>query len=115
MTRRLVGALALAALAAVPARAQADGASYAIVDATIVPVVGARIERGTVVIQNGRITAVGANVSVPAGAERIDGRGLFVYPGLIDAGSHLGLTEIGSVPGGIDLNEVGDFNPHNVA
>jgi len=115
MTRHLIRAVALAALAAVPAGAQAGGNTYAITDATIIPVVGAPIDRGTVVIQNGRIAAVGASVPVPAGAERIDGRGLFVYPGLIDAGSHLGLTEIGSVPGGIDLNEIGDFNPHNLA
>src|SRR6185369_10632682 len=50
--------------------------TFAIIGARIVPVSGAVIENGTVVIQNGKIAAVGANVSVPAGAEKIDGKGL---------------------------------------
>jgi hypothetical protein len=95
--------------------APSDPSAYAITNATIVPVTAARIPRGTIVVQNGRITAVGAAVTIPASAEVIDGTGLFVYPGLIDAGSRLGLTEIGSVPGGVDTREIGDFNPHNLA
>jgi imidazolonepropionase-like amidohydrolase len=87
--------------------------AYAITNATIVPVVGARITNGTVVIRNGRIEAVGAGVAVPAGATVIEGRGLFVYPGLIDSGDRMGLTEIGSVPGGQDTRELGEFNPQN--
>ncbi|HJR36679.1 MAG TPA: hypothetical protein VJ817_17115, partial [Gemmatimonadales bacterium] len=87
--------------------------SYAITNATIVPVVGARITNGTVVIRNGRIEAAGAGVAAPAGAMVIDGRGLFVYPGLIDSGDRMGLTEIGSVPGGQDTQELGQYNPQN--
>ena len=86
---------------------------YAITNATIVPVVGARITSGTIVFRNGRIEAVGAGVAVPAGATVIEGRGLFVYPGLIDSGDRMGLTEIGSVPGGQDTRELGEFNPQN--
>jgi imidazolonepropionase-like amidohydrolase len=88
-------------------------ATYAITNATIVPVVGARIEAGTIVIRGSRIEAVGAGLTPPPGARVIDGRGLFVYPGLIDAGVQLGLVEIGSVPGGQDIQELGQFNPHN--
>jgi imidazolonepropionase-like amidohydrolase len=84
-------------------------------NATIVPVASPRITNGTIVIRNGRIEAVGANVTAPAGATIIDGTGLFVYPGMINAGTQLGLTEIGSVPGGEDTEEVGDFNPQNIA
>jgi imidazolonepropionase-like amidohydrolase len=84
-------------------------------NATIVPVTAARIERGTIVIRGERIEALGPNVAAPADARVIDGTGLFVYPGMIDGGTQLGLTEIGSVPGGEDTQEVGDFNPHNVA
>jgi imidazolonepropionase-like amidohydrolase len=83
--------------------------------ATIVPVTAPRIERGTILIRGNRIEALGANVAAPADARIIDGTGLFVYPGMIDAGTQLGLTEIGSVPGGDDTQELGDFNPHNVA
>src|SRR5215212_2356577 len=82
--------------------------TFAIVGAKIVTVSGATIENGTVVIQNGKITAVGANATVPAGAERIDGKGLSVYPGMIDAGTAMGLAEITlAVPGSVDLTEVG--------
>jgi imidazolonepropionase-like amidohydrolase len=64
--------------------------TYAITNARIVPVSGAEIARGTVVIRNGLIAAVGANVAAPADARTIDGTGLTVYPGLIDAHTSLG-------------------------
>lgn len=64
---------------------------YAIRNARIVPVSGPVIENGTLVIANGVIAAVGANVSIPPEAWVIDGRGLTVYPGLIDALTNLGL------------------------
>jgi imidazolonepropionase-like amidohydrolase len=105
---------------ALPARAQIGptqrAGTHAITNATIVPVVGARIPRGTVVMQNGMITAVGANVTVPADATVIDGTGLFVYPGMIDSGTQLGLVEIGQGASGTDdRRELGDFNPQNEA
>lgn len=90
--------------------------AYAITNATIVPVVGDRIARGTLVIRDGRIAAVGANVPVPSDAFTIDGTGLFVYPGMIDAGTILGIQEIGQgAPGGVDTRELGDFNPQDDA
>ncbi|HMC30268.1 MAG TPA: amidohydrolase family protein, partial [Candidatus Angelobacter sp.] len=53
------------------------------------------IENGIVVMQNGRITAVGgAGTAIPSGAKVIDVSGMTVYPGLIDSETHLGLTEI---------------------
>src|SRR5580765_5098787 len=53
------------------------------------------IENGVVVMQNGRITAIGgAGTAIPAGAKVIDATGMTVYPGLIDSETHLGLTEI---------------------
>ena len=64
---------------------------YAITNARIVPVSSPAIERGTVVIRNGLIAAVGASASVPADATVIDGSGLTVYPGLFDANSTVGL------------------------
>lgn len=78
-----------------PVRAQ----SVAITGGTVYPVSGPRIENATVLIQNGRITAVGANVQVPAEARRIDARGKWVTPGLINAATQIGLTEIGAVQG----------------
>lgn len=85
--------------------------TFAIVGARIVTVSGAVIDSGTVVIQNGRIAAVGANVSIPSGAEHIDGKGLSVFPGMIDAGTNMGLAEITTaVAGSVDLTEVGTMN-----
>ena len=80
-------------------RAQRNGTdTYAITNARIVPVSAAVIERGTVVIRNGLIVAVGANVTPPADARVIDGNGLTVYPGLIDSYTHLGLPEPAASP-----------------
>jgi len=90
--------------------------TFAIVGARIVTVSGAVIENGTVVISGGKITAVGANVTVPSGAERIDGKGLSVFPGMIDAGTNMGLAEITlAVAGSVDLVEVGPMNSNTRA
>jgi imidazolonepropionase-like amidohydrolase len=86
---------------------------FAIRNARIVTVSGPEIENGTLVIRDGKIEAFGANVAVPAGAETIDGSGLSVYPGMIDAGTALGLVEVGQgAPGTVDTTEVGDLNPN---
>jgi imidazolonepropionase-like amidohydrolase len=65
--------------------------TYAITGARIVPVSGPAIDHGTLVLSGGVISAVGANVAVPAGAIAIAGKGLTVYPGLIDMGTAAGL------------------------
>jgi imidazolonepropionase-like amidohydrolase len=73
---------------------------YAIEGARIVGVSAAAIESGTVVIRDGLIEAVGANVSTPLDAWPIDGAGLTVYPGFIDARSTLGMQPPRSPSGG---------------
>ena len=102
MCRSLSFAAAIAALTvasllsvAVPQRAAAQGGepqTFAIRGATIVPVSGPRIENGTVIIAHGVITAVGKDVNFPQETWVIDGKGLTVYPGLIDS-----LTDVGLV------------------
>ena len=87
--------------------------TYVIRNARIVTVSGPEIENGTVVVRNGKIEAVGTNVSIPAGAEEINAQGLTVYPGMIDLATSIGLVEISSgAPGGVDASEVGDINPN---
>jgi imidazolonepropionase-like amidohydrolase len=86
--------------------------TVAIKNATIVPVTAPVIANGTIVFSSGVITAVGASVAVPSNATVIDGTGLFVYPGLIDSGSGVGLQEISAVPGTVDSAELGDINPN---
>jgi imidazolonepropionase-like amidohydrolase len=90
--------------------AQTPQTTYAIRNARIVTVTGPVVENGTVVISNGKIAAVGSNVSVPPGATIIDASGLSVYPGMTDADTEIGLTEIGSVAGSVDTSEIGDNN-----
>jgi imidazolonepropionase-like amidohydrolase len=87
--------------------------TYAIRNAHIVTVSGADIDNGTVVIRDGKIESVGTAVNVPAGAQTIDGTGLWVYPGMIDAGTSMGLVEVGQgAAGTVDTAEVGELNPH---
>ncbi len=75
---------------------------------------GPPIPRGTVLIAAGRIVAVGpeADVQIPEGATRLFLAGQHLYPGLIDADTVLGLTEIGAVKATNDTDEVGRVNPN---
>lgn len=87
--RRLVAVLLF--LVASTAGADAPGV-YAITGGTLHPVSGPAISNGTLVIRQGLVEAVGANVSVPPDAAIIDVQGAHVYPGLIDAHTSLGFT-----------------------
>ena len=84
----------------------------AIKGATIHPVSGPDIPNGTIVFENGKITAIGADAAVPSGAEVIDANGKHVYPGLINANTVLGLVEIGAVRATVDSEETGAINPN---
>lgn len=120
--RWMLGALLLALPAVAGAQlgspnpAPGEQGTFVIQNARIVPVVGATIERGSLVISGGKIAAIGASVSAPAGAQVIDGTGLSVYPGMMDAGTAMGLIEIpqGATPT-VDNAEVGSFNPNAIA
>src|SRR4051812_17888329 len=73
---------------------------------------GQVLNNATVVMVDGKITAVGTNVSVPAGAQTINAQGKHVYPGLILSASNLGLVEIPSVRATNDVQEIGEMNPN---
>jgi len=98
-----------------PSAAQQSPAVVAITHAKIVTLAGSPIEDGTLVIKDGKIAAVGASLEVPAGAQVIDGKGLQVYPGLFDAVTQMGLSEIGAVSSTVDSSETGTYNPDVVA
>ena len=66
----------------------AAGTLVAVTNATIITATHGTIEKGTVLIRNGKIAAVGKDIAVPAGAQIIDGTGKYVMPGIIDAHSH---------------------------
>jgi imidazolonepropionase-like amidohydrolase len=76
-------------------RWNANGGTWAITNARIIPVSGAVIPRGTIVIKGNKIDAVGANVAVPGGAKVVDAAGANVYPGFVDAATDIGLNEPG--------------------
>jgi imidazolonepropionase-like amidohydrolase len=118
--RRLLMALAFGG--AYTAGAQ----TIAITGGTVYPVSGPKIEHGTVIIRDGKIVAVGANVSVPAGAQTVDATGKWVTPGLINAATQLGVEEVQAVSSTSDERSTGTdgvaasfrvvdgFNPHSV-
>jgi imidazolonepropionase-like amidohydrolase len=85
--------------------------TFALTNASIETVTKGVIQNGTVVISNGLITAVGTNVQIPAGAEIIDCKGQWIFPGMIDAGTSLGLVEVASDPRTSDFSDVGDVIP----
>ncbi len=100
---RLAGAAALGAVLAPPCAAQhppVAPSTWAITGARIEPVSGPAIAKGTLVIRDGLITAVGPNVEAPADARVIDGTGLTVYPGFIDASGTLGMPSAGGSAAG---------------
>jgi hypothetical protein len=120
MTRR---SLLLVAASAIAFGQSGSPDLYAIQNATIHPASGPVIANGTIVVRNGLIEAVGANVRVPAGAWAIDGKGMHVYPGLIDALSRWGLPSatdtaparptVEAAPGGRRRGG-GDDGPSNI-
>jgi imidazolonepropionase-like amidohydrolase len=114
----VAAALALVIATAAPANAQptvGEAGTFLIRGGTVVPVAGERLENASVLIRDGRIAEVGTNVSAPADAIVIDATGKFVYPGLIDSYTPLGLSEIGGINTMNLRSEIGDFNPHNRA
>jgi imidazolonepropionase-like amidohydrolase len=97
MTNAFMKNLARLSAIVVVATSTAGAQTIAIMGGKIYPVSSEPIENGTVLIRDGKIVAVGANVTIPSGAQRIDAAGKWVTPGLINAGTQLGLVEIGQV------------------
>jgi imidazolonepropionase-like amidohydrolase len=86
----------------------------AIVGATILTAAGQEIENGTILFADGKIIAVGVGITIPEGTKRIDGRGKFVTPGIIDIHSHLGVYPSPAVQAVSDGNEATDPNTAEV-
>lgn len=104
--RRMRRAAVVAALAVVlPSVSPAQ--TIAITGGRVHPVSGPVIENGTVLIRDGRIAAVGANVPVPADAVRIDASGKWVTPGIVNAITALGVIEVGAVEETVDISAQG--------
>ncbi|MES2176754.1 MAG: amidohydrolase family protein [Gemmatimonadota bacterium] len=101
LLRRVPAVLAAVTLCVPPLAAQRNAPStYAITNAKLVPVSAPTILKGTIVVRDGLIVALGANVTVPGDARVIDGTGLSVYPGLFDSFGSIGMPATGGGGGG---------------
>jgi imidazolonepropionase-like amidohydrolase len=107
--------LILAASLAIRAWTQTATTSYAIKGGRVFTLAGPAIENGTVLIRDGKITAVGAGIAIPADAQVIDVTGLEVYPGMFDPVTQIGLNEVSAVSATLDVSELGDYNPELIA
>lgn len=107
-------AVAFVCLLVMAAEAQSPkgkAGTFALTNATVETITKGTIANGTVIIANGKITAVGTSIQVPAGAEVINCNGKKIYPGMIDTGTKIGLLEIGQIPQATDERETGDIIP----
>ena len=110
--RRVAGAAAAGIALSLAAGPRCSAQTIAITGATIFPVSSPKIERGTIVIRDGKIAVVGLNVPVPSDATRIDASGRWITPGLLQTGTSLGIKLLES--GGLRQTEedsvAGDVN-----
>ncbi|SEF48660.1 Imidazolonepropionase [Algoriphagus boritolerans DSM 17298 = JCM 18970] len=106
------------ALIPVAAMAQIDGefvkprtGKFLLQNATVVTVTKGTLTNTSVLVENGKIAQVGTNLSGD-GAEVIDCSGMYIYPGMIDSGTRLGLVEVSSVQETVDYAEIGNVTPN---
>ncbi|MCZ2149243.1 MAG: amidohydrolase family protein [Bryobacterales bacterium] len=98
-------------IAAAAALYAASDDSFLIRGAAVYPVAAPGIENASLLVLDGRVAEVGAKVAAPRGVRVIDGKGLRVYPGMIDSATEVGISEIGAVGVTNDVRELGDFKP----
>ncbi len=84
----------------------------ALVNGTIHTISGAPIHDGSLIFDKGKISEIGTSLTVPEGCQVIDLKGRHVYPGMIEAHSHTGLTEFSSIRATQDFAETGSLNPN---
>jgi imidazolonepropionase-like amidohydrolase len=86
--------------------------SFLIRNATVHPVTGPKLDNGSILVIDGKISDVTAGkIAVPKGIRIIDAKGQHVYPGMINSATEVGMSEIGAVRESADTGELGDFNP----
>ena len=108
--RSLIFRIVISFAAAIAITAPVGAQTIAIVGGKVYPVSGPPIESGTVLIVNGKIVAVGSNVPIPAGAQRIDATGKIVTPGFVNSSTQLGVQEVSQVSDTRDMSARGKDN-----
>jgi len=108
--RSLIFRIVISFAAAIAITAPVGAQTIAIVGGKVYPVSGPPIESGTVLIVNGKIVAVGSNVPIPAGAQRIDATGKIVTPGFVNSSTQLGVQEVSQVTDTRDMSARGKDN-----
>jgi len=93
------------------AASAAYGQTIFIHNADVYPVAGAEMKGVSVLIQDGKIADIGAKLVAPKGVKTIEAKGLRVYPGIMDSGTELGLSEVSAVRESVDTGELGEFMP----
>ena len=113
-TKRVVTTLTAVAFVPATMAAQAspgDGGAFLIKGGTVVTGTGERLANTNILVRNGHITQMGPNVTAND-AKVIDAAGKYVYPGMVDSYTGIGLQEIGGVQTMSMRSELGQFNPH---
>src|SRR5277367_1469054 len=95
---------------AVAACAGADD-TFMIRGVDVYPVTGPEVKGVSVLVQDGKIADIGAKLVAPKGMKIVDGKGLRLYPGMIDSNTELGLSEISAEAVTVDTGEMGEFMP----
>jgi imidazolonepropionase-like amidohydrolase len=85
--------------------------TFLIRNVTVHPISGAEIKNTSVLVEDGKIKDIGEKITAAKGIKAIDGKGLHIYPGMIDSGTSVGMAEIPSVRETVDTGELGEFMP----
>lgn len=93
------------------AASAASNDSFLIRDVDVYPVTAKEMKGVSVLVQDGKIAEIGAKIAAPKGIRIVEGKGLRVYPGMIDSATNLGLQEVSAVRETVDTGELGEFMP----
>lgn len=85
--------------------------SFLLTNVTVHPVTGPDVAKASILVRDGRIADVGLKIAKVSGIKVVDGKGLHVYPGMINCATQIGLQEVSSVRETVDTGELGQFNP----